>query len=101
MASYPIGIMLEILIPFLALWASEKGEFGRYVGVCCWPLEIAVLVLPLEFLTNDSGSYVVQTIAFPSDTLAIFVLVVFLFWIWAMVDLYYFRQGMKSEKKAV
>jgi hypothetical protein len=42
---------------------------------------------------------VIQTIAFPQPTLGIVILFTFLIWIWSMVDIWYFRQGIKQAEK--
>lgn len=98
MALFPLSIFLEILIPILALIMSDRGEFGRFIGVCLWPIEITLVVLPLAFISDASGTLAVSTITFPANILGIFVLVIFLFWLWSLVDLWYFRLGIKEPE---
>ncbi len=93
MVLIPLSLPFEIIFPVFAIWFAEKGEFGRWIGICIWPLEMALLVLPLAFIADGP---VIQTIAFPANILGLVVLMIFLFWIWSMVDLYYFRQGIKE-----
>jgi len=89
----PLSLPFEIILPVFAIWFAEKGEFGRFIGICIWPLEIALLVLPLAFISDGPA---ISTVAFPSNILAILILATFLFWIWSMVDLWYFRKGIKE-----
>jgi hypothetical protein len=97
MALIPLSILFEIVLPVMALWFAEKGEFGRYIGICIWPIEISLLVLPFSFFSDIGGTLALVTIAFPTNIQGPIVLVIFLAWIWSMVDLYYFRQSLKSE----
>ncbi len=93
MVLIPLSLLFEISFPIFALWFADKGEFGRFIGVCIWPIEIALLVLPLAFIADGP---VIQTLAFPANILALVVLGTFLFWFWSMVDLWYFRQGIRE-----
>src|SRR4029077_15451905 len=98
MALIPLSLPFEIIIPVFGLYFAEKGEFGRWIGICFWPLEIALLVLPLAFISDATGSPTLTTLAFPANILGIIVLIIFLIWIWSMVDLWYFRQGVRTAE---
>ena len=99
MALVPLSILFEILLPVFAIIFAEKGEFGRWIGICIWPLEIALLTQSLTFISDASGTLVVSTIAFPTAVQGIVVVFAFLLWIWSMVDIWYFRQGIKQAEK--
>ena len=99
MALVPLSILFEILLPVFAIIFAEKGEFGRWIGVCIWPLEIALLTQSLVFISDTSGTLTTSTITFPASVQGIVVLFVFFLWIWSFVDLWYFRQGIKQAEK--
>jgi len=101
MALVPLSLLFEILLPVIAFLLMEKGEFGRFIAVCIWPIEIALLVLPLAFFSDASGTLALVTITFPSNILGLVVLSTFLFWFYSLVDFWYFRQGIKMENAQI
>jgi len=98
MALVPLSIVFEILLPMFAIIFAEKGEFGRWIGICLWPLELYLLSQPLAFFSDAGGTLVLTTIAFPQPILGAVTLFTFLLWIWSMVDIWYFRQGIKQAE---
>jgi acetyltransferase-like isoleucine patch superfamily enzyme len=93
MALIPFTLPFEIVFAVLAFYLAEKGEFGRWIGVCIWPLLIALITqVPNEFFSDASGSVAVVSVAWPVDLEGFVTFIVFLFWIWSMVDIYYYRQ---------
>ena len=101
MALIPLSLPFEVIIPVFGLYFAEKGEFGRWIGICLWPLEIALLVLPLAFISDASGTPTLVTLTFPANILGIIVLMISLIWIWSMVDLWYFRQGVGTAEDLI